>query len=94
MAVFRIQCRRPYHLLLLSILNIACKWLQELCNGAREKSLFSVMMIGFMFTLASVLLKVYMIVIGQRDLQHASKSKIWPSPKNCLARNPILITLG
>ena len=43
MAVLRIQCRRPYHLLLLSILNIACKcfFAHPSVGDAIEQSLFS-----------------------------------------------------
>ena len=52
------------------------------------------MMIGFMFTLASVLLKIYITFVGQRDLKHAGQLNILPLPTNCLARNSILITLG
>ena len=52
------------------------------------------MMIGFMFTLASVLLKIYIIYDGQSDLKHAGQLNILPLPTNCLAKNAILITLG
>ena len=52
------------------------------------------MMIGFMFTLASVLLKIYIIFVGQRDLKYAAQLNKLPLPTNCLARNSILITLG
>lgn len=90
MAVLRIQCRRPYHLLLLSILNIARKFFET----NTRNNLFLVMMIGFMFTLASVLLKIYIIFVGQRDLKYAAQLNKLPLPTNCLARNSILITLG